>query len=141
MIRTFNCTLLTNFKYTNFNILYWRPRFNPWDGKISWRKKWQPTPIFLPRKSHGLRNLVGYSPWGRKESDTTERLHFHFHYIVNCGHYAMDFISRTYLFIIGSFLLWTHFTHFTDPHNAYLPTLTTISLFHVCLFVFLRFNI
>ena len=38
--------------------------------------KWQPTPVFLPGKSHGLRSLVGYSPWGRKESDTTERLHF-----------------------------------------------------------------
>jgi len=41
-----------------------------------WRRKWQPTPVFLPGKSHGQRNLVGYSPWGRKESDTTERLHF-----------------------------------------------------------------
>ena len=41
--------------------------------------KWQPTPVFLPGKSHGRRSLVGYSPRGRKESDTTERLHFHFH--------------------------------------------------------------
>ena len=38
--------------------------------------KWQPTPEFLPGKSHGWRSLVGYSPWGRKESDTTEQLHF-----------------------------------------------------------------
>ena len=38
-----------------------------------WRRKWQPTPVFSPGKSHGQRNLVGYSPWGRKESDTTER--------------------------------------------------------------------
>ena len=38
--------------------------------------KWQPTPVFLPGESHGQRSLVGYSPWGRKESDTTERLHF-----------------------------------------------------------------
>ena len=50
--------------------------FNPWVGKISWRRKWQPTPVFLPGKSHGQRNLVGYSPWGCKELDTTERLHF-----------------------------------------------------------------
>ena len=42
------------------------------------RRKWQPTPVFLPGKSHGQRSLVGYSPWGRKESDTTERLHFLF---------------------------------------------------------------
>ena len=53
-----------------------RPRFNPWVGKIPWRRKWQPTPVFLPGKSHGRRSLVGYSPWGRKESDMTEGLHF-----------------------------------------------------------------
>ena len=44
--------------------------------KISWRRKWQPTPVLLPGKSHGQRNLVDYSPWDLKESDTTERLHF-----------------------------------------------------------------
>ena len=43
--------------------------------KIPWRRKWQPTPVLLPGKSHGWRSLIGYSPWGRKESDTTERLH------------------------------------------------------------------
>ena len=43
-----------------------------------WRRQWHPTPVFLPGKSHGWRSLVGCSPWGRKESDTTERLHFHF---------------------------------------------------------------
>ena len=47
-------------------------------GKIPWRRKWQPTPVLLPRKFHGWRSLVGYSPWGRKESDTTEWLHFTF---------------------------------------------------------------
>ena len=41
-----------------------------------WRRKWHPTPVLLPRKSHGRRSLVGCSPWGREESDTTERLHF-----------------------------------------------------------------
>ena len=44
-------------------------------GKIPWRRKWQPTPVFLPEKSHGQRSLVDYSPWGRKESDMTEQLH------------------------------------------------------------------
>ena len=53
-------------------------RFNPWVGNISWRRKWQPTPIFLPGRSHGQRSLVGYSPWGCKESDMPEQLHFHF---------------------------------------------------------------
>ena len=42
-------------------------------GKIPWRRKWQPTPVFLPGEFHGQRSLVGYSPWGRKESDTTEQ--------------------------------------------------------------------
>ena len=56
----------------------WETRFDPWVRKIPWRRKWQPTAVFLPGKSHGLRFLVGYSPWGRKESDTTERLHLHF---------------------------------------------------------------
>ena len=40
----------------------------------SWRRKWQSTPVFLPGKSHGQRSLVGYSPWGCKESETTEQL-------------------------------------------------------------------
>ena len=44
----------------------------------TWRRQWQPTPVLLPGKSHGWRSLVGYSPWGREESDTTERLQFHF---------------------------------------------------------------
>ena len=43
-----------------------RPGFDPWVGKIPWRRKWQPIPIFLPGKSHGQRSLVGYSPWGHK---------------------------------------------------------------------------
>ena len=47
----------------------WR-RFNPWVGKIPWSRKWQPTPVFLLRESHGQRNLVGYGPQGRKELDT-----------------------------------------------------------------------
>ena len=45
---------------------------------IDWRRQWHPTPVLLPRKSHGWRSLVGYSPWGREESDMTEQLHFHF---------------------------------------------------------------
>ena len=48
---------------------------HPW---TPWRRQWHPTPVLLPGKSHGQRSLVGCSPWGREESDTTERLHFHF---------------------------------------------------------------
>ena len=43
-----------------------RPRFDPWVRKIPWRRKWQPTPIFLLGKYHGQRSLADYSPWGRK---------------------------------------------------------------------------
>ena len=43
-----------------------------------WRRQWQPTPVLLPEKLHGPRSLVDFSPWGREESDMTERLHFHF---------------------------------------------------------------
>ena len=60
-----------------------RQRFSPWVRKIPWRRKWQPTPVFLPGKSHGRRGLVGHSPQGHKESGTTEllsvRAHTHTH--------------------------------------------------------------
>ena len=45
---------------------------------MGWRRQWHPTPVLLPGKSHERRSLVGCRPWGCKESDTTERLHFHF---------------------------------------------------------------
>ena len=45
---------------------------------LLWRRQWHPIPVLLPGKSHGWRSLVGCSPWGRSESDRTERLHFHF---------------------------------------------------------------
>ena len=49
-----------------------RHGFNAWVGKISWRRAWQPTPVFWPGESHGQRSLGGYNPWGQKESDTTK---------------------------------------------------------------------
>ena len=54
-----------------------RQGFDPWIGKIPWKKKWQPTPVFLLGESYGQRSLVGYSPWGRKESDTTDHTHIY----------------------------------------------------------------
>ena len=45
-----------------------------------WERQCHPTPVLLLGKSHGWRSLVGYSPWGREESDMTERLHFPFHF-------------------------------------------------------------
>ena len=56
-----------------------RHRFGPWVGKIPWRRKRQPTPVFLPGEHHGQRRLVGYSPWGCKELDMTERARTHTH--------------------------------------------------------------
>ena len=49
-----------------------RLRFGSWVGKIPWKRKWQPAPVFLPGKFHGQRSLAGYSPWGCKGSDMTE---------------------------------------------------------------------
>ena len=57
-----------------------RRGFNPWVGKIYWKRKWQPSPVFLPGESLGQRSLVGYSPRGCKESDTTERLSMYAHH-------------------------------------------------------------
>ena len=60
-------------------------RFDPWFGKIPWRRKWQLIPVFLPGKSHGQRRLAGYSPRHCKESDMSEglgvraRAHTHTH--------------------------------------------------------------
>ena len=53
--------------------------FDPWVEKIPWRRTWQTTPVFLPAESHGQRSLVGYSSWGCKEPDTTERISMHTH--------------------------------------------------------------
>ena len=78
-----------------------RPRFSPWVGKIPWRRKWQSTPVLLPGKSHEQRSLVGYSPWGRKESDTTEQLHVH--------------VSGE-----KSFLIWNqNFLHFVETSSEH----------------------
>ena len=74
----------------DFQCFFWQSQDTPlWldsrmygDLKLSQiyfrRRQWQPTPVLLPEKSHRWRSLVGCSPWGREESDTTERLHFHF---------------------------------------------------------------
>ena len=56
-----------------------RSGVDPWVGKISWNRKWQPPPVFLPGKSHGQRSLAGY-PCGHRELDMTERLSTHTHF-------------------------------------------------------------
>ena len=66
-----------------------RCRFNPWVGKISWRREWLPTPVFLPGEFHGERSLAGYCPRDQKDWDTTEQLtpsfFFIFIYTINVG--------------------------------------------------------
>ena len=85
-------TQLTYFSKARFRVIFYYSV--PWSFKgenhskgllsfvlLCWimrRRQWHPTPVLLPGKSHGQRSLVGCSPWGRWESDTTERLHFHF---------------------------------------------------------------
>ena len=49
-----------------------RVRYLGWED--AWRREWRPTPVFLPGESHAQRSLAGYNPWGRRESDRTERL-------------------------------------------------------------------
>ena len=64
--------------WTELNCGKWsRWEFGPCVGKIPCRRKWQPSPVFLPGESHRQRCLAGYSPWGHKESDMTERLSIH----------------------------------------------------------------
>ena len=53
-----------------------RQGFNPWVGKTPWSRKWHPTLVFLPGKFHGQRRLLGFSPWGCKELDTTEHTQY-----------------------------------------------------------------
>ena len=64
-----------------------RHEFGPCIRKIPWRRAWQPTPVFLPRESHGQRSLAGYSPWGCKELGTTEATyHTHKGKLTRRGH-------------------------------------------------------
>ena len=74
-----------------------RPGFDSWVWKIPWRRAWQPTQVFLPGESHGQRSLTGYSPWGHKKSDTTERLSLSFWTELNGGFSTL-----------WSFLLFSH---------------------------------
>ena len=82
--RVLVCLLLLNLievKYIIYGGLLWwlsrkestcqcrRCRFDPWFEKISWRRKWQPTLVFLPAKTQGQRSMGAYSPWGCKDSD------------------------------------------------------------------------
>ena len=92
----------------------WETRFDPWVGKVPWRRRnWQPTLVFLSGESHGQRSLIGYSPWGRKDSDTTEQV------TLICGNRIPPALlvdhfltKRTVSLLVRFFVaLWT-----SDPH-------------------------
>ena len=79
-----------------------RPRFDPWLRNIPWSRKWQPTPVFLLRESHGQRSLVGYSPWGGEVSETTEWLTLNLRCttwkLIQCRACVLSHFSRVWLF-------------------------------------------
>ena len=72
------------------------------------RRQLHPTPVLLPGKPHGCRSLVGYSPWGHKESDTTEWLHFHFHFPIYFSEFWCWFPLKNFNYIM---VIWSHY-HF-----------------------------
>ena len=78
-------------------------------GKILWRRKWQPTPVFLPRESHGQRSLVNYSPWGCKEPDMTEQLSTHTAQEGGCNKFSSE--EKNYALVM-------------DVHKTYRGDLT-----------------
>ena len=87
-----------------------RQDFNPWVGKIPWRRAWQPI-VFLPGESHGQRSLVGYSPWGCRELDITEATwHAHGHSPV--GNFSLANVSES--------LASTQFVQIYTPCSAFL---------------------
>ena len=94
-----------------------RYRFDPWVAKIPWRRKWQPTPVFLPRKSHGQMSLVGYSPKGLQRIG---------HNWMTWGHiiYTLRFISLFHtnmneLNVCMEYVFFLYFKAKTEKRRAY----------------------
>ena len=95
-----------------------RPGFNPWVRNIPSIREWQPTSVFLPGESHGQRNLAGYSPWGRKASDTTEWLMlspftFTFQYDLELTALTMSVSHLHRVTVHSLWLLANHFSSFS----------------------------
>ena len=89
-----------------------------------WRRKWQPTPVFLPGESHGLRSLAGCSPWGRKESDTTERQAVTYdidHLCIFCGEVSGYFAWFLFGFSKSSLCIWTLVLYLTCVLQKFPP--------------------
>ena len=75
-----------------------RHGFDPWVGKISWRRAWKSTPVFVPGEFYGERSLVGYSPWGHKELDMTETTEH--------AHENTYIYTHTYVYPIGYIFIY-----------------------------------
>ena len=86
--------------------------FSPWVGKITWSRKRQPTPVFLPEKFHGQRSVVSYSLLGQKESDTTKRLNTHTH--IFFGKLAIQILGPFFNLVACFFTVkfWEFFVYF-----------------------------
>ena len=87
-----------------------RCRFDPWVRKISWSRKWQPTPVFLPGKSYRQKSLMGYSPWSCKESDWSVSMCVHAHVCTHTHvlwmHTCVDIYTHLYLYIMNTHTEW-----------------------------------
>ena len=92
-----------------------RSRFDTWVGKIPWRRAWQPLPVSLAEQSHGQRSLVGYSPWGCKESytaETTDHIAHRFPLALGKAHQGdgrLGSLGRLWNFFQGSTFLFFNF--------------------------------
>ena len=128
-----------------------RPGVNSWVRKICWRREWQPTPVFLPGEFHGQRSLVGYSPWGCKELDTTEWItHTHTVALWYCvvSWCTVKWISSVYTYtpsLLGLSPIPLHPTHL-GHHRAMcyysrFPLATYLTHDSVCMLFYLFGNI
>ena len=101
-----------------------RPGFDSWVGKIPYRRKWQPTPVFLPGESHGQRSLVGYSPWCPKSRTRLSDFHYYYQRTKNR-------ITISLVHTVVSDSLWRHgLQHARPPYPS--PTHRVYS--HSCPF-------
>ena len=105
-----------------------RWRFDPWAGKIPWRRKWQPSPVFLLEKSHGQRSLAGCSPWDYKELNVTEVTHTHTHTHMHTHTHAQHVCKVCVVFsYFHSILLHAYSIFLSNPvleHCQFFPILT-----------------
>ena len=96
--------------------------FDPWVRKFPWRRKWQPTPLFLPGKFHGQRGLEVCRPWGHEESDTTvHACHLLYKVCIYIYMYIYIYIYNIYIYIhiIFKWLLSQFFSHTGKFHDLF----------------------